>query len=128
MREGKDVTIIACGIMVAAALDAADLLAEEKIDARVINLHTLKPFDKEIVIKAAQETRAIVTAEEHSIIGGLGGAVAEVLGENRPTPMTRVGLKDMFAESGKPAELLEKYGLTAKDIVQAAKSVISRKG
>jgi len=126
-REGKDVTIIACGIMVAAALDAAETLESQGISARVINLHTIKPIDRELILKSAQETGAIVTAEEHSIVGGLGGAVAEVLSENQPTPLVRVGLRDMFAESGRPYELLEKYGMTAADIVRAVKTVLTRK-
>ncbi|HTY13095.1 MAG TPA: transketolase family protein [Candidatus Omnitrophota bacterium] len=127
LRDGKDVTIIACGLMVAEALDAADTLQKEGISARVVNLHTIKPLDKEIIVKCAQDTGAIVTAEEHSIIGGLGGAVAEVVGENCPVPMARVGIKDMFGESGKPEELLVKYGLTQEEIVQAVRSAISRK-
>jgi transketolase len=127
MREGKDITIIACGIMVSAALDAADALIKEGISARVVNLHTIKPLDKELIIKCARETGAIVTAEEHSVIGGLGAAVAEVLAENCPTVMSRIGIKDMFGESGKPDELLVKYGLTADEIVRAARSAINRK-
>jgi len=127
MREGRDVTIIAAGVMVSHALDAAEMLKKDGIDARVINMHTIKPLDKEIIMKAAHETGAIVTAEEHTVIGGLGGAVAEVLVENHAVPMARVGIKDMFAESGKPQELLEKYGLTAEDIVKAVNDVLKRK-
>jgi len=127
MRSGKDLTIFACGIMVAASLEAAEVLALEGIEARVVNLHTLKPLDKQLIVSCAQETGAVVTAEEHSIIGGLGAAVAEVLVENEPVPMVRVGLKDVFGESGKPEELLIKYGLTAQDIVRAAKVVLGRK-
>jgi transketolase len=127
MREGKDLTIFACGIMVAMALEAAEELSKNGVEARVVNLHTIKPLDKELIIKCARETGAAVTAEEHSIVGGLGGAVAEVLVENCPIPMARVGVKDVFGESGKPEELLVKYGLTAKDIVAAAKAVIKRK-
>lgn len=127
LRDGRDLSIICCGIMVSAALDAADLLKGEGIEARVINMHTIKPLDIELTLNAAKETGAIVTVEEHSIVGGLGAAVAEILVENIPVPMTRVGIKDMFAESGKPKELLEKYGLTAKDIAAAAKSVLNRK-
>ncbi|MCX5726425.1 MAG: transketolase family protein [Candidatus Saganbacteria bacterium] len=127
LRDGGDLTIIACGIMVSPSLDAAETLKGEGIDARVINMHTIKPIHQELIIAAAKETGAIVTVEEHSIIGGLGSAVAEILVENIPCPMIRVGTKDMFAESGKPKELLEKYGLTAKDIVAAAKSVLQRK-
>lgn len=123
VREGKDVTIIATGIMVADAMEAAETLAAEGIDARVIDMHTIKPLDEAAVIKAAEETGAIVTAEEHSVIGGLGGAVAEVVVKNCPVKMAMVGQKDCFGESGKPAQLLEKYGMTAADIVAAVKSV-----
>lgn len=127
MREGKDVTIFACGMMVANSLDAAEILEKEGISVRVVNLHTIKPLDKELIVLCAQETGAAVTAEEHSIVGGLGGAVAEVLVENAPVPMVRVGLKDIFGESGKPEELVIKYGLTAQDIVTAVKAVLKRK-
>jgi transketolase len=127
MKPGSDVTIIAAGIMVYHSLVAAEQLSKEGISARVVNMHTIKPLDRELIIRCAQDTGAIVTAEEHSIIGGLGGAVAEVLVENKPVPMARVGVKDMFGESGKPDELLEKYGLTSKDIFSAAMSVIKRK-
>jgi transketolase len=127
VRQGKDTTIFACGIMVSQALDAAEELIKENIDCRVVNLHTIKPIDKELVVKCAKETGAVVTAEEHSIIGGLGGAVAEVLVENTSAPMVRVGVKDMFGESGKPKELLIKYGLTVQDIISAVKTVLKRK-
>jgi len=127
MRQGSDATIIACGIMVATALEAAEILAHEKINVRVVNLHTIKPLDKELIIACARETGAIITAEEHSIIGGLGGAVAETLIENYPVPMARIGVKDMFGESGKPEDLLVKYGLMASDIVQAVKAALARK-
>ena len=127
MRPGTDATIIATGIMVHHAIVAADQLSGEGIKARVVNMHTIKPLDRELIIRCAGETGAIVTAEEHSIVGGLGGAVAEVLGENKPVPMARVGMKDMFGESGKPEELLEKYGLTSKDISSAVRNVIKRK-
>ncbi len=123
VREGKDVTIIATGIMVADAMTAAEELAAEGIDARVIDMHTIKPLDEAAIIKAAEETGAIVTAEEHSVIGGLGGAVAEVVVQNCPVKVAMVGQKDCFGESGKPAQLLEKYGMTAADIVAAVKSV-----
>lgn len=128
LRDGKDLTIVATGIMVAEALEAAKVLAEEKgIDARVINIHTIKPLDTELIIAAAKETGAILTAEEHNIIGGLGSAVAEAVVEHAPVPMFRLGVKDTFGESGKPQELMEKYGLTAKDIVQAAEGLYQRK-
>ncbi|KXG74443.1 transketolase family protein [Thermotalea metallivorans] len=120
---GKDAAIIATGIMVAEALQAREMLEKEGIEARVIDIHTLKPIDKEIIIKAARETGAIVTAEEHNILGGLGSAVAEVLVENSPVPMKRVGTRDTFGESGKPNELMIKYGLTAAHIVEAVKEV-----
>ena len=127
LAEGNDVAIIATGIMVEAALEAKEELAKEGINARVINIHTIKPIDEELIIKAAKETGVIVTAEEHSIIGGLGSAVAEVVSENCPVPVLRVGVKDTFGESGKPNELLEKYGLILKDIVNKVKEAIKLK-
>ena len=111
-RDGKDITIIATGIMVPDAVAAAEALAAEGIDARVIDIHTIKPIDEEIIIKAAEETGAIVTAEEHSIIGGLGDAVAQVVVKNCPVKMAMVGQKDCFGESGQPDELRAKYGMT----------------
>ena len=119
LREGKDATIVATGIMVDAALEAYNLLVEKGIKVRVVNIHTIKPIDAEILVDAARQTGVIVTAEEHSIIGGLGSAVCEVVSERHPVPVIRVGLKDTFGESGKPAELLKAYGLTAEDIVKA---------
>jgi transketolase len=127
VRKGKDVTIIATGIMVAEALKASEILKNKGIHARVIDIHTIKPIDQEIILKAAQETGAIVTAEEHNIIGGLGSAVAEVLVEHKPVPMKRVGTFDTFGESGKPDELMKKYGLTAENIVDAVQKVIEMK-
>jgi transketolase len=127
LTEGKDVSILACGLMVKPSLDAADILRNEGISARVINVHTIKPLDTEQVLRAAAETGAMVTAEEHSILGGLGSAIAEVLVENCPVPVVRVGGRDMFAESGRPDELLEKYGMTAREIVSAAKLAVNRK-
>lgn len=127
LAEGNDVAIIATGIMVEAVLEAKEELAKEGINARVINIHTIKPIDEELIIKAAKETGVIVTAEEHSVIGGLGSAVAEVVSENCPVPVLRVGVKDTFGESGKPNELLEKYGLTSNDIVNKVKEVIRLK-
>ena len=115
LRDGQDVTIFACGIMVKESLQAAEELAGEGISVRVINMATIKPLDEEAIIRAAKETGAIVTAEEHSIIGGLGSAVAEVLVENAPVPLVRVGVKDTFGESGEPDELLEKYGLRKRN-------------
>lgn len=124
VKDGKDVTIVATGIMVNEAIMAAETLAAEGIDARIIDIHTIKPLDEEIIIKAAQETKAIVTAEEHSVIGGLGSAVAEVVVKNAPVKMAMVGQKDTFGESGKPDQLKEKYGMTAADIVATVKSVL----
>ena len=124
VRDGKDITIIATGIMVSDAAEAAQRLAEEGIDARVIDIHTIKPIDEEIIIKAAQETGAIVTAEEHGIIGGLGDAVAQVVVKNCPVKMAMVGQKDCFGESGKPDQLKAKYGMTADDIAAAVKSLL----
>lgn len=128
LREGKDATIIATGILVSAALDAADLLAGEGLKVGVLDIHTIKPLDVEAVVRAARETGALVTAEEHSIIGGLGGAVAEALAENYPVPLKRVGMPDKFGESGSPTELLEKYNLTPKALAASVKEVIARKG
>ncbi|MBR6523242.1 MAG: transketolase family protein [Clostridia bacterium] len=127
LKDGSDVTIIANGLMVPDALAAADMLAEEGIKARVINIHTIKPIDEDIIVKAAKETGAIVTAEEHNIIGGLGSAVAEVLAEKCPTPMVRVGIEDKFGKSGKPAQLLKEYGLTPENIAAKAKEAIAKK-
>jgi len=124
LKEGKDATIIATGTMVAPALDAAELLAKEGIKVRVLDMHTIKPIDKKAIIAAAKDTGAIVTAEEHSIYGGLGSITASVLAENFPCKMKMVGVKDVFGESGKPDELMKKYGLTAKDIVKAVKTLI----
>lgn len=127
VEDGKDVTIIANGLLVPEAIEARKLLAEEGISARIIDMHTIKPIDADIIIKAAKETGAIVTAEEHNILGGLGSAVAEVLVENCPTPMKRVGVEDIFGRSGKPADLLKMYGLTATNIVTKVKEVIKMK-
>ena len=124
VRDGKDVTVIATGIMVSEAAAAAEKLAAEGIDVRVIDLHTIKPIDQDIIIKAVEETGAIVTAEEHSVIGGLGSAVAEVVVKNAPVRMAMVGQNDTYGESGKPDELKAKYGMTADDIIAAVKSVI----
>lgn len=117
VREGNDIAIIATGLMVSTALIAAETLKEEDIEVRVIDMHTIKPLDEEIIVKAAKECGAILTVEEHSVIGGLGAAVAGVVSQKCPCRMRIMGIQDTFGESGKPAELLEKYGLTAKDIV-----------
>lgn len=124
VQDGSDVTIIATGIMLAEAMTAAETLKEEGISVRILDMHTIKPLDNEAVIKAAKETKGIVTAEEHTIFGGLGSAVAEVLVENHPAPMRRIGVKDTFGESGNPAELMVKYHLTADDIVKAVKELV----
>ncbi|MCI5535273.1 MAG: transketolase family protein [Lentihominibacter sp.] len=126
IREGKDVTVIATGIMVNEAFIAAEKLAEEGIDVRVIDIHTIKPIDSDAIIKAAEETKAIVTAEEHSIVGGLGSAVAEVVVKSAPVRMAMVGQQDTYGESGKPDQLKEKYGMTSADIINAVKSVLQR--
>ena len=127
ISEGKDITIVATGIMVDTAIEAKEMLAKEGIDAKVINIHTIKPLDKELIIKSAKETGAIVTVEEHSVIGGLGSAVAETITESYPVPVLKVGINDTFGESGKPNELLEAYGLTSKDIVAKVKEAIALK-
>lgn len=127
LAEGKDVTIVATGIMVDAALEAKEILAGEGVSAKVINIHTIKPLDSELIVNAAKETGIIVTVEEHSIIGGLGSAVSEVTSEKYPVPVLKVGVKDVFGESGKPDELLKGYGLTAEDIVKKVKEAITLK-
>lgn len=127
LRDGGDVTIVATGLMVSMALEAAETLSAAGIDARVINIHTIKPIDRDILIKAAKETGAIVTAEEHNIIGGLGSAVSEVVCEECPVPVIRVGVNDTFGRSGKVPHLLEMYGLTPANIVEQAKKAIKLK-
>ena len=127
MRQGKDATIIAMGIMVAKALEAADILARQGIDCRVINTHTLKPLDKAAIVKAASETGAIVVAEEHLAHGGLGSRVAQIVAKEKPVPMEFVNLGDRYAVSGKADELLQRYGLTARDIEESVKSAVKRK-
>ena len=122
--EGNDVTIIAMGIMVYRALEAAKQLKKDGISCRVVNMSSLKPIDKELIIGSAKKTGAIVTAEDHNTIGGLGGAVAEVLSENYPVPMSSVGVMDCFAESGEAKELAEKYGLDSKGIEKAVRKII----
>lgn len=127
LYEGADVTIIATGLMVQEALEARKLLAAEGIDAAVLDMHTIKPLDAEAVIEAAKKTGCLVTAEEANILGGLGGAVAEVVSENCPVPVIRVGVKDRFGRSGDPYELMERYELTAGDIAAAARRAKERK-
>jgi transketolase len=126
LKKGKDVALIATGVMVGQALEAAVNLKTQGIDAMVINIHTIKPIDKEIIIKAAANCRAIVTAEEHSIIGGLGSAVAEVIAEAQPVVMKRIGIEDKFGESGKPEELMKYFGLTAQHISEAAIKLLEK--
>ncbi len=127
LRDGDDVTIVATGYMVHLALEAAEMLAGEGIDARVINIHTVKPLDTEIILKAARETGAIVTAEEHTVIGGLGSAVAEAVSEGYPVPILRVGVEDKFGRSGKVPSLLEEYGLTAENIAKKVRKAVKMK-
>ncbi len=126
-KEGKDVTIVANGFMVHLAVEAAQMLKAEGIDAEVINIHTIKPLDNELIIASAKKTGAVVTAEEHSVIGGLGSAVCDVLSESCPTPVVKVGVNDEFGRSGQVPELLEIYGLTAKNIFEKAKLAVSKK-
>lgn len=127
VSEGTDVTIIATGYMVSEAINAVEQLKNEGISARLINIHTIKPIDKDIIINAAKETGAIVTCEEHNVFGGLGSAVAEVLVENYPVPVKMVGVQDKFGKSGKAGEVMKLYGLTAENIVVKAKEVIAMK-
>ena len=127
LREGTDVTLIACGMMVAVALDAAELLAAEGVNAAVIDMSTIKPIDRALICEWAEKTGAVVTAEEHNIIGGLGSAVSEVLALECPTPLEMVGVEDVFGESGTAAALVEKYGLTKEHIAEKAKKAIARK-
>jgi transketolase len=127
LREGGDLAVIACGIMVNEAILACEQLSKQGITARLINLHTPKPLDKETILKAAKETKAIVTAEEHLLFGGLGSAVSEFLSQNYPVPIKMVGIDDRFGESGKPSELFKELNLTAQDIVKAAKQALEMK-
>ena len=124
LREGTDVTIVATGICVPEALEAAEKLAADGISAEVINIHTIKPLDEELIIKSAKKTGKVVTAEEHSIIGGLGGAVCEVLSEKAPTPVCRIGMNDLFGESGSAGALVAKYGLDAEGIYGKVKAFV----
>ena len=127
LRDGTDVAIVACGVEVARALDAANILEKEGISARVINMSTIKPIDIELLVQCSRETGAIVTAEDHNIMGGLGGAVAEAVVQNEPCPIEFIGVRDEFGESGEPEELAEKYKLTGPYIAEAARKVIARK-
>jgi transketolase len=125
--EGRDLTIIACGVMVYEALRARETLAGAGVSARVVNLHTIKPLDRQLIIRCARETGAIITAEEHQVNGGLGGAVAEAVVQEHPVPMELVAVHDRFGQSGKPAELMDAFGLRARDIVAAAEKLLARK-
>ena len=127
VRRGSDISIITCGYMVAKALEAADVLSVQGISVRVINMHTLKPIDKDMIIRAAEETGAIVTLEEANIYGGLGGAVAEIVSANRPVPVGIIGIKDTFAESGEYESLLAKYGLSTENIVKKVNNILKMK-
>ncbi len=127
LRDGNDVTIIATGLMVGEARKAADILAEKGISARVINMHTIKPIDKDIICKAAKETGVIVTAEEHSVIGGLGSAVADVVTECCPVPVVKVGVNDVFGHSGPAVDLLKEFGLCAENIAEKAEAAVKLK-
>lgn len=127
LRGGSDVTVIATGLMVKEALEAYDLLKAEGINARIINIHTIKPLDRDIVLKAAKETGAIVTAEEHSVVGGLGGAVSEIVAEEYPVPVVKLGVYDTFGHSGPAEKLLDEFGLRAVNIVEKVKKAISMK-
>jgi transketolase len=127
LREGEDLAIISAGLMVSRSLEASAILSRQGIEARVINCSTIKPLDEEEVLAAARETEAIVVAEEHSVIGGLGSAIAEFLMEREPVPLVRIGIQDCFGISGKPAQLLERFGLTAEAIVAAAHNLLLRK-
>jgi transketolase len=127
LKEGTDVTLIGTGLLVPAVLEASELLANEGISARVVNMATIKPIDRALVVDSAKATGAIVTAEEHNVLGGLGSAVAEVLCETIPTPLLRVGTEDVFGRSGKPYPLLEMYGMDAKHIAEKAKQAIALK-
>ena len=125
LREGKDLTIVATGLMVSEALAAAEMLAKDGIEAKVLNIHTIKPLDEELIISAAKETGKVVTVEEHSVIGGLGSAVCDVLSEKAPTPVKKIGVYDRFGESGPAVKLLEKYGLTADGIYTQIKEYLA---
>ena len=127
LREGSDATIIACGMMVNEAINASKLLKEEGINVRVINMSTIKPIDKEVIIESAKKTGAIVTVEEHSVIGGLGSAVSDVVSENYPVLVKKIGINDVFGQSGKPKQLMEDYGLTVENIINKVKEAIQTK-
>lgn len=126
LKDGKDITIIATGLMVNEAVEASKILAEQGINARVINIHTIKPIDKDIIIKAAKETRKIITVEEHSVIGGLGSAVCDVVLESAPVPVIKIGVQDVFGHSGPAVDLLKEFGLSADNIVKVTKQALGK--
>ena len=123
LRPGRDVTVLACGFMLHKALEAAEELAAEGLEAEIIDLHTIKPLDREVILASAARTRRVITCEEHSVLGGMGGAVAELLGEEMPTPMRRIGMKDTFGTSGKAEELVEHFGLGSRHIAEVARTL-----
>jgi len=127
LRTGKDLTIIACGYMVAKSIEAADRLQEEGLQAAVIDMHTIKPIDRELIIRQARATGAILTVEEHTILGGLGSAVCEVVSEEFPVPVIRMGINDVFGQSGSPDELMEYYGLSVDEIVKKSRNLVKNK-
>jgi len=127
LRKGKDAVIFATGTMVHESLKAAEMLKEDKINVYVVNIHTIKPIDKNLIINLAKKTNCVITAEDHNVIGGLGGAVAEVLSENYPCKMKRIGMEDRYGESGKPDELYEKYGLSANKVAEKVKKFVNGK-
>ena len=127
LKKGKDAVIFATGTMVHESLAAAEILNKNKIDIYVVNIHTIKPIDEKLIISLAKKTNCVITAEDHNVIGGLGSAVAEVLGENYPCIMKRIGMEDRYGESGKPDELYDKYGLSAKHIAEKVREVVKRK-
>ncbi len=127
LREGRDVTIVATGLLVSSALEAAEKLAAEGIEAEVINIHTVKPIDRKLLAASARKTGKVVTAEEHSIIGGLGSAVCEALSEEAPTPVCRIGIQDVYGESGPAAELVKKYGLDGDGVYKTVKAFLAKK-
>lgn len=126
LRDGKDITIVATGLMVSRALEAVKVLAEQGIDARLINIHTIKPIDRELIVKAAKETGRIITVEEHNVIGGLGDAVCGVLSEEYPVPVTKIGVNDVYGHSGPAVELLDEFGLNAAHIIEVTKQALGK--
>src|SRR5699024_9856802 len=124
LKEGKDLTIVATGLMVSAALEAAEMLKKDGVDAEVINIHTIKPLDEDLIVASAKKTGKVVTVEEHSVIGGLGSAVCDCLSEKAPTPVKKIGVNDVYGESGPAAALLHKYGLDAEGVYESVKAFL----